>query len=250
MGLVRVLVAEDNPDQREALLKGLNHCPDLQVVGAAKNGVEALRLVRECLPAVVVCDMIMPQLDGFAVLEALMRMEERHRPRVIAVTALNRDEFVARAMELGVSYYMLKPVDMAVLVQQILRLAGRKASHAQQTEETAEQVVAEMLLDMGVPVHLNGYRFLLRSAVMALEKPERLTNITHVLYPAVARCFDTTASCVERSIRHAINMTWARGGAAAFEHVLNRRTFSENDKPTNCELIALISERVRLQGWA
>lgn len=247
---VRVLVAEDDQEQREALVRALNRCPGLCVVGAAGNGVEAIRMMRDRLPGVVVCDMVMPQLDGFAVLEAVNRMEEKYRPKVIALTALSRDDFIARAMALGVAYYMIKPVDMAVLFQQILRLTGQEAQHhAQETEKTAEQVVADMLLDMGVPVHLSGYRFLLRSALLALEAPELLSCITGTLYPAVARLFGTTASCVERSIRHAINTTWQRGGAAAFANVMKCRIFSENDKPTNCELIALIAERVRLQGW-
>ncbi len=247
---VRVLVAEDNQEQRETLVKELARCPGVRVVGVAKNGVEAIRLMRERLPTVVVCDMIMPQLDGFAVLEAVARMEGRQRPRVIALTALSRDDFITRAMNLGVSHYMLKPVDMDVLVEQIMRLAGREMHPGQQVEETAEQAVARLLLGMGIPVHLSGYRFLLCSALLVMKKPDYLARITNMLYPAVAQCFDTTASCVERSIRHAINMTWQRGGAAAFADVLNCRVFSENDKPTNCELIALISERMRLQGWA
>ena len=250
MGPVRVLVAEDDQEQRESLVKELNRHPNVRVIGAARNGVEAIRLMRERLPAVVVCDMIMPQLDGFAVLEAVSRMEERQRPKVIALTALSRDDFITRAMDLGVSHYMLKPADMAVLLEQILRLAGRGMHTGQQAEETAEQAVARLLLDLGIPVHLSGYRFLLCSALLVMNKPDYLARVTNMLYPAVAQCFDTTASCVERSIRHAINMTWQRGGASAFADVLNRRVFSENDKPTNCELIALISERMRLQGWA
>lgn len=250
---VRVLVAEDNQGQREALVRALEGCQGLRVVGAAENGVEAIRLVREQAPAVLICDMVMPQMDGFGVLEALNAMEPAKRPRVIALTALSRDDFITRAMNLGVAYYMVKPADTDFLVQQIMKLAGRRRAIPGRQEpprpESAEQTVAKMLLTMGIPAHLNGYRFLLRSTLEVLEHPESLSNITHALYPAVASCFGTTASCVERSIRHAINLTWERGGATAFEHVLNRRSFSENDKPTNCELIALISERVRLQGW-
>lgn len=247
---IRVLVAECDPGQRAALVNALSRCGGLNVVGAAENGVETLRMVREKNPGVLVCSMVMPQLDGFAVLEEIARMETPRRPRVIALTALSREDFITRAMELGAAYYMVKPVDVALLVQQILRLAGRRVEpqRPRLMEESPEQAVAEMLLSMGIPVHLRGYRFLLHSALMALEKPECLASITHVLYPAVACCFDTTASRVERSIRHAINMTWERGGAAAFERTLNRRAFSENDKPTNCELIALLCERVRLSG--
>lgn len=251
---VRILVAEDNAVQRERLVDSLNHQPGLRVVGAAENGIEAIRMIRERLPSVVVCDMVMPQMDGFAVLEEIAHMEEAQRPRVIALTALSRDDFITRAMNLGVSYYMVKPVDPAFLAQRILSLAGRPVVRTpvravRRQEESAEQTVARMLLHLGVPVHLSGYRFLLRSVLLVLEDPEMLGGITHTLYPAVAGYYNTTASRVERAIRHAINMTWARSGAANFESTLKCRAFAIDDKPTNCELIALLAERARLQGW-
>ncbi len=247
---VRVLVAEDNAEVRENLVRGLGHQHGMQVVGAAENGVEAMRLVRECLPDVMICDMVMPQKDGFGVLEEVSHMEASHRPRVIALTALSRDDFISRAIGLGASYYMVKPADIGFLARQIMKLAGRdEAVQELAPEETSEQEVAGLLLRAGMPAHLSGYRFLLRAVTMVLERPEYLSSVTRELYPAVARSCDTMASCVERSIRHAINVTWERGGAAALEQILNRRMFSGNDKPTNCELIALLSERVRLQGW-
>ncbi len=253
MRSVRVVVAEDCTAVREALVRELEHRSGILVVGAAQNGVEALHLVREHRPQVLVCDMVMPQLDGFGVLEGLAQLESTHRPRVIALTALSRDDFISRAMELGAAYYMVKPANMDCLTHKILALAGSGAAALPdappQEEESAEQGVANLLLEMGVPAHLNGYRFLLHSALMALAHPDYLDCITLRLYPAVASLFSTTAGCVERSIRHAIGATWARGGAAAFEAVLNRRCFSESDKPTNCELIALLSEQARLRGW-
>ena len=254
MGAVKVLVAEDNAEQREKLMESLNHQKHLQVVGAAENGVEAMQMIAEHMPEVLVCDMVMPQLDGFGVLEEVSHIEASHRPKVIALTALSRDDFITRAIGLGASYYMVKPADTDFLTDLIMSLAGQSTAEEEivpepATEESAEQAVADMLLHMGVPAHLNGYRFLLRSVLESLEHPEQLGSITRALYPAVARYYNTTASRVERSIRHAIEMTWTRSGAPVFEKVLNYRAFSMDDKPTNCELIALLSERVRLQRW-
>ena len=249
---VRVLVADDNPAARESLVSSLGRLRGMQVVGVAENGVEAMRLVRERLPDVMICDMVMPQKDGFGVLEEVAHMEASRRPRVIALTALSRDDFISRAIGLGAAYYMVKPADIGFLSRQIMKLAGRSAAEQEareKAEEVNEQEVAGLLLRVGVPAHLSGYRFLLRAVTMVLDRPEYLGSITRELYPAVARSCDTMASCVERSIRHAIQVTWERGGAAAFEQIMNRRMFSGNEKPTNCELIALLSERVRLQGW-
>ena len=249
---VRVVVAEDNPETRESLVEKLAHWPQIQVVGAACNGVEAMRMVHEQTPHVLICGMIMPQLDGFGVLEHISRMAADHRPKVIALTALNRGDFISRAIGLGASYYMLKPADTAFLVQQIMKLAGRDTvffDRYDNREETREQKVAGLLLRAGVPAHLNGYRFLLQALMLVMEKPEYLSSITRRLYPEVARCFDTMASCVERSIRHAITITWDRGGAVAIERLFKREMFSGNEKPTNCELIALLFEWMRMQGW-
>lgn len=249
---VRVLIAEDNPIKREEMAKDLERRRNVQLVGAAQDGREALRLIRELSPQVLVCDMVMPQVDGFGLLERIGQMEPSRRPRIIAHTALSRDDFITRALEMGASYYMVKPVDMDLLVERIVSLGGKAELCGMETppeEDTVEHGVANMLLEIGVPVHLSGYRFLLRSTLLALEHPDYLRSITHTLYPAVASYFSTTASRVERAIRHAINMTWERGGAAAFEAVLNRRSFSPNDRPTNCELIALLSEQARLHGW-
>lgn len=252
MKSVRVLIAEDCSAVREALAKELSRRPGIRLVGTAENGMEAMRLIREHSPQVLVCDMVMPQLDGFGVLESLTHLEASRRPQVIALTALYRDDFISRAMELGAAYYMVKPANMDFLAQLILTLGDSSAApvaEAPMKDETAEQSIATMLLEIGVPAHLCGYRFLLRSTLMVLENPDYLECLTHRLYPRVASYFSTTASCVERSIRHAISMTWARGGAAAFETVLSRRCFSADDRPTNYELIALLSEQARLRGW-
>ncbi|MBE5803865.1 MAG: sporulation transcription factor Spo0A [Clostridiales bacterium] len=250
MNQVRVLVAEDDQAQRENLVRNLGKYQDILVVGAAENGVEAVRMVWERNPEVIICDMVMPQMDGFGVMREISNMAPDYRPKVIALTALSRNDFIARAMELGVSYYMLKPADLKFLVQQIRQLAKNAPVASLSEAENPEQVVAEMLQRIGIPVHLNGYRFLLRSALMVLDHPECLTGITRTLYPAVAHYCNTTASRVERSIRHAINMTWERGGVKAFERVLTWRAFSAKDKPTNCELIALVYEKVRLAELA
>lgn len=253
METVRIILAEDNPVQRENMVKELGKRSGVRLMGVAQNGLEAIQLIDEYMPDVVLCDMVMPHMDGFAVLEEIARMDAYRRPRVIALTALNREDFIIRALELGVSYYMVKPVDVDLLVQRIHALARRQSWTEQARldaaqEHNAEQNVAELLMRIGMPAHLNGYRFLLQSVLQVLEHPAEMSSITRGLYPAVAMCFDTTASRVERSIRHAINMTWDRGGTAAFAQVLKHRALAADEKPTNCELIALLAERVRLQS--
>ncbi len=264
--MVRVIVAEDDISQRLSLAESLNRQEGLSVVGVAEDGLETLKLVRECEPKVVVCDMVMPRMDGFMVLEHVRRIELRRRPRIIALTALCRDDFISRAMALGADYYMVKPANVVFLTQQILELANRDRENVlippvpvgvaapppaveppreRPMAETAEMLVASLLLSLGMPAHLNGYRFIRQAVLMVLDRPDMLSNITCTLYPAVARQFNTTASRVERSIRHAIYVTWTQGGPEIFNKALESRAFTYADKPTNCEMIALLSERVR-----
>ena len=264
--MVRVIVAEDDIRQRLSLAESLNRQEGLSVVGVAEDGLETLKLVRECEPKVVVCDMVMPRMDGFMVLEQVRRIDPRRRPGIIVLSALRRDDFISRAMALGADYYMVKPANIVFLTQQILRIANRDREDllipsmpmglaapapviAQTKErpvaESADMLVANLLISLGMPAHLNGYRFIHQAVLMVLDRPDMLSNITCTLYPAVAKQFSTTASRVERSIRHAIYVAWTQGGPEVFNKALENQAFTYADKPTNCEMIALLSERVR-----
>lgn len=243
--MVRVLVADDNEMLREMLAGVLNCDPRIEVVGVASNGVEVMEMIREKSPEVVVCDIVMPQMDGFGVLEQVTNEASANPPRIIALTALDRGDFISHAVDLGVSYYMVKPADTSYLIQRILKLAETQAKAAPASEpsisskDSNEQAVARMLMQMGMPTHLKGYRFLLYSVLLTMADPSRLGAITRNLYPAVAQHYNTTASRVERSIRHAIENTWARGTVHNFAPRLV-------DKPTNCEMIAFLTEKLRL----
>ena len=129
MDTIRVMVAEDNLQLRDMIAQYLAQQDGIDVTGTAANGAEALQLVEEQEPDVLICDMIMPQVDGYAVLERLQTMSLRHKPGVIALTALGRDDFIARAINLGVCYYMVKPFDFTMLTQRVYEAAGddRKA---------------------------------------------------------------------------------------------------------------------------
>lgn len=253
MESIRVIVAEDNPAQREALVENLNKQRGIRVIGIAADGAEAVRLVEEKEPQVLICDMVMPQMDGFAVLERVSLMLPAKRPKVIALTALSRDDFISRAINLGASYYMVKPVNLTTLVQQIRELAGQMAISQQRSahatppppQGSMENYVSGLLLRIGVPPHINGYKYIRQAVMMAVEQPDVLDRITKGLYPAVAESFNTTSSRVERCIRHAVCLTWERGGAAAFEQLMERGTGFDRVRPTNCEFIALLSERIR-----
>ena len=218
-------------------------------------------MVEEKEPDVLVCDMIMPQMDGYTVLERLQAMRLAHRPSVIALTALGRDDFIARAINLGVHYYMVKPFDLMMLVKRVFEAAGderkvdalsmRMNKEIQGNEgESMEERIANLFLTVGIPAHIKGYQYLREAVKMVMEEPDLMGRITKELYPGIARRFGTTSSKVERAIRHAIEVAWNRGRSEALDEAFGRNVCSLDDKPTNGELVSLCAERLRIKNIA
>lgn len=258
METVRVVVADDNLQLRDMVSEYLQEQSGIEVVGAAANGVEALRLVQEQEPDVLVCDMIMPQMDGYGVLERLQAMKLAKQPGVIALTALGRDDFISRAINLGVNYYMVKPFDFMMLAQRVYEAAGEslkaEAVSARMMKDTGkpggeslEERIANLFLTVGIPAHIKGYQFLREAVRMVIENPELMGRITKELYPGIAHRFGTTSSKVERAIRHAIEVAWNRGRVEALDEAFGKNVCSLEDKPTNGEFIALVADRLSVE---
>ena len=260
MDTVRIVVADDNLQLRNMISEYLGQQSGMEVVGAATNGLETLELVQEKLPDVLICDMIMPKMDGYAVLEQLSAMKLEKRPGVIVLTALGRDDFIARAIDLGVSYYMVKPFDFAMLAQRIYEAAGeegradalntriRQENNA--SADNLEERIANLFLTVGIPAHIKGYQFLREAVKMVIDNPDLMGRITKELYPGIAHRFGTTSSKVERAIRHAIEVAWNRGRIEALDEAFGKNVCSLDDKPTNGEFIALVSDRLRIKESA
>ena len=260
MDTIRVVVAEDNLQLRDMIAQYLAQQDGIDVTGTAANGAEALQLVEEQEPDVLICDMIMPQVDGYAVLERLQTMSLRHKPGVIALTALGRDDFIARAINLGVCYYMVKPFDFAMLAQRVYEAAGeenradalstriRQENNA--SADNLEERIANLFLTVGIPAHIKGYQFLREAVKMVIDNPDLMGRITKELYPGIAHRFGTTSSKVERAIRHAIEVAWNRGRIEALDEAFGKNVCSLDDKPTNGEFIALVADRLRIEKSA
>lgn len=237
-------------------MDGLDGQSGIQLIGAATDGLEALEMIEQLHPQVLLLDMVLPRLDGFGLLEKLQHMPAGQRPAVIATTSLGRDDFITRAIELGVSYYMVKPLDLAFLTRQIFTVAQRSSSPGiqlpvvlpvQEEVEDLERMVTGTLIQIGIPAHLSGYKFLRTALVSVIDRPELFSSLTRVLYPEIAQKFSTTASCVERAIRHAITLTWDRGGSENYRRLLGRQASTVGEKPTNSEFLAQVSEGIRLK---
>jgi len=259
MDMVRVAVADDNVQLLSMVAEYLAQQNGMEIVGTAKNGLEAVKLVQEKQPDVLICDMIMPQMDGYGVLECLSSMKMEHHPSVIALTALGRDDFIIRAINLGACYYMVKPFDFPTLAQRVFEAAGDvgraqamsiSASREESGTENLEERIANLFLTVGIPAHIKGYQYLREAVKMVIDNPDLMGRITKELYPGIAHRFGTTSSKVERAIRHAIEVAWNRGRIEALDEAFGRNVCSLDDKPTNGEFIALVSDRLRIRESA
>ncbi|MDR3051346.1 MAG: sporulation transcription factor Spo0A [Oscillospiraceae bacterium] len=255
---IKVIIVDDNAELRNMVTKYLGQQPDVVVVGQAANGEEALYLLAEKNPDVMLLDIIMPKMDGYTLLEQMGHINLPQLPHVIALTALGRDDFISRAIELGVSYYMVKPFDFAVLYQRVLELAGRGQAKPDvpqniglpATPHSLDERIAGLFLTIGIPAHIKGYQFLREAVKMVMEHPEMINRITKELYPGVARRFDTTSSKVERAIRHAIEVAWNRGRIEVMNQIFGPNVCSLNDKPSNGEFVALMADKLTLERSA
>ena len=256
MEKIRVMLADDNLNLLRLLTDYLSRKPDIELVAAVSDGVEIPDAVRQFAPDILVMDIIMPRRDGFMTLEALNAMEASLRPRVIVLTGLARDDFIMRAIQLGASYYMVKPFDMGLLYERIVEVAREQppatltAAAGDGPEESVDEQITNLFLTLGIPAHIKGYQYLREAVRMVLENHDLINRITKELYPGIARRFDTSASKVERAMRHAIEVAWTRGRLEAVNQMYGYRVFAREDKPTNGEFIAMVSDKLAVQKTA
>ena len=254
MERIQVLITDDNDEIRAALRAYLESQEDMAVAGEAANGAEALRILGEKPVDVLLLDIIMPQLDGYGVMEELLHRPAGERPRVIVLTALNREDFIHRAMRLGADYYMVKPADMQAISARI-RDAMRRGDPVGSDPipfpaagaHSIDDRLSNIFLSLGIPAHIKGYQFLREAVKLVLDNPDSINRITKELYPAIARRFSTSASKVERAIRHAIEVGWSRGRVESLNRAFGCRVATPEDKPTNGEFIALIADKLALE---
>ena len=207
----------------------------------------------ETNPDVLLLDIIMPHLDGLGVLEQLDTLQLENNPKVIMLTAFGHEKITQKAVELGASYYILKPFDMEILAERIRQLAQvdfpvDEELNRQYREESRDlqQEVTEIIHEIGIPAHIKGYMYLREAILMVVEEVELLGMITKALYPKVAERYDTTPSRVERAIRHAIEVAWSRNNIEIIKNFFGYTISIERGKPTNSEFIALVADRLRM----
>ena len=255
-----VAIADDNERMVEILDGILRQDEDLQIVGVARNGEEACRIIKEKEPDIVLLDIIMPKLDGLSVMEKVGQdMNMKKKPEFVVISAIGQERITEDAFLLGASYYIMKPFDHEMLLNRIQSLKTdrqRKRTEIRKVapyetkmayiERNLETDVTNMIHEICVPAHIKGYQYLRDAIMMAVEDMSMLNSITKILYPTIAKNHQTTPSRVERAIRHAIEVAWSRGKMDTIDELFGYTVSVGKGKPTNSEFIALIADKIRL----
>ncbi|AEG61271.1 sporulation transcription factor Spo0A [Desulforamulus ruminis] len=248
---IKVLIADDNREFCELLKEFINQQEDFMLAGIANNGLEALEIIQQQAPDVVVLDIIMPHLDGIGVLEKISSGVVNHKPKVIMLTAFGQESITQRAVELGADYYILKPFDFSVLATRIRQLAeGVAVTQYISTSKprNLDVAVTNIIHEMGVPAHIKGYHYLREAILSVINEVNLLGAVTKELYPLIAQKYQTTPSRVERAIRHAIELAWDRGNIEMMTKFFGYTINLERGKPTNSEFIAMVADKLRIEA--
>ena len=262
MEKVNIAIADDNEKMVKLLGDIVRREDSFQLVGTANDGLEAMQLVKEKQPDIILLDIVMPKLDGLSVLERINRDSTlKKKPGVIIISAVGQENVTEDAFAKGADYFIMKPFEQEVILNNIQRLNEhkkkgrsneRKISYAyekaaEQKKGDMEAVVTDMIHEIGVPAHIKGYQYLRDAILMSVEDMEMLSSITKILYPTIAKKYQTTSSRVERAIRHAIEVAWSRGKMDTIDALFGYTINNGKGKPTNSEFIALITDKIRLE---
>ncbi|MBU9738944.1 sporulation transcription factor Spo0A [Diplocloster agilis] len=260
MDRLNIAIADDNERILELLDEIISQDEELQVVGKATNGEEALDIIKTKEPDVVLLDIIMPKMDGLSVMEKVKNDANLKKPAFIMITAIGQEGITEDAFNLGADFYIMKPFDNEVVINRIKRFKGgsnRKFAEAKRItayenrggsmEHNLENDVTNIIHEIGVPAHIKGYQYLRDAIIMSVNDMDMLNSITKVLYPTIAKKHQTTPSRVERAIRHAIEVAWSRGKMDTIDELFGYTVSNGKGKPTNSEFVALIADKIRLE---
>lgn len=246
--LTTVFIADSAEDFCNGLSNTLSQREGFQILGTATDGETALHKILELRPDALVLDLMLAKRDGISILKSLANTDRR--PVTLVTSGFITDYVANAAANLGARYLMLKPCDLNALADRLeeIRFSNAQPPMPQLGDRSGiEAMVTGIIHEIGVPAHIKGYQYLREAIIIAVNDMDVINAITKVLYPQVAKTFQTTPSRVERAIRHAIEVAWDRGDLDTLQRFFGYTVNSTKGKPTNSEFIALIADKLQLQ---
>lgn len=245
MEKIKVYLADNSEDK--VLDKYFSQSEKFELVGSSAIGQDVIKEVLASKPDVLVMEIMLSGMDGFMVMSTLRKELKENMPKVIFISNLSHSGFVSKAIKEGASYFMVKPILPENLAERIENILEEKTIESRD-EKQLDEKISNIFISIGIPAHIKGYQFLREAVKLAVEEPEIIGSITKKLYPTIAEKFETSSSKVERGMRHAIEVAWNRGKIENINTLFGLKIYSSNEKPTNGELIALIADKMIMEG--
>ena len=251
---IKIVIVDEQHEHRTACSEKLSSL-GYEIAGATGNPVTALEIIREKQPDVVLFDIVLSPIDGIAFLRSCGTL--KNKPHMIAVSSIISDIVIKEAMQYGAEYYVIKPFDMEMLDERIRKICGNTSRNNMDKHMPSEQPapavdlesqVTSLILEIGIPAHVKGYHYVRSAIIMAVENPDTINAVTKIVYPTIAKKYQTSSSRVERAIRHAIEVAWDRGDLDVLNSFFGYTVQNSRGKPTNSEFIAMIADNLRLKN--
>ena len=251
MNKTKILLLDDSDIQRTKLQELFSAQEGFEIVGTTNDGKEGLKMFKELSPDLVLMDIVLQNYDGFEFLEQIKETSDKHA-KILVLSSLKGEDFANKSIELGASYYMIKPIADEVLLKRINALLIEEEGKVKILKplhtRALDEKLSNVFITVGIPAHIKGYQFLREAIKMAIDEPDIINSITKQLYPSIADKFSTSASKVERAIRHAIEVAWNRGKIENINALFGIKVYNSNEKPTNGEFIALVADKMLIEG--
>ena len=242
-----VFLLQDTNESIVKLKRVFEDNENFEIVGCDTDATRAIEQITKLAPDVLITELVLVGYDGIGVISTVKRLSLN--TKIIVLSAISRDEVVSDAINCGANYFIAKPYSAEIVRARAQDVCVEKPSSIKENNKTSlDEKISKIFINVGIPPHIKGYSFLREGVKMAVEEPSIINNITKQLYPRIGLKYQTTASKVERAIRHAIEVAWNRGRIENINNILGVRAYVGQEKPTNGEFIALVADKMLLEN--
>lgn len=253
----KILIADENSSHRGIVKEALSSV-GYRYINEASNGEDARAIITRIHPDIIIVDVWLSGIDGLSLVRGLKSSSEGsgNDPIIIMTSPISKQNIFIKSLEAGADLCLIKPINTQSLLQNIDNMLSRRNGYdtqvmtslqTQNDTPDIEAQVTRIIHQIGVPAHIKGYQYLRTAILLTVKDSDVINSVTKVLYPSVAKKYQTTTSRVERAIRHAIEVAWDRGDVDTLNSYFGYTIQNNRGKPTNSEFIAMIADNLRLK---
>ena len=245
----KILICDENLEERKKVTEVLAKRGFRYIDEAASGELAVEKLAKQSYDAVIT-DLWISGIDGIGIIRKALALRPDGKCAFLLMSPINKQSVLLEASEAGADICVLKPFDTSALVEHVeslLRVKSKSRDNPAALGADIEAQVTKIIHQIGVPAHIKGYQYLRTAILMTIEDTDIINSVTKILYPTVAKKYQTTTSRVERAIRHAIEVAWDRGDVDTLNSYFGYTIQNTRGKPTNSEFIAMIADNLRLK---